>query len=155
MYSSKHVVWLCVCLVLQVHLHEQAGLVYVDSDGGCVTAWLSPSGTPLGLQVKAAGGVVLDPALKVGGATATDMDTWCMPVGQYAVTRDVVMFTRETLCSSSEARTKTWPMLCNSTRMFGHTARLRLDAPDAVPLMRCLWQSLATLCVHRHTESTV
>jgi hypothetical protein len=51
--------------ILQVHLHEHAGLVYVDSAGGCVTAWLTPSGTPLGLQVKAAGGVSLDPALKV------------------------------------------------------------------------------------------
>jgi hypothetical protein len=54
-----------LCLTTQVHLHEHAGLVYVDSDGGSVTAWLSPSGTPLGLQVKAAGGVSLDPALKV------------------------------------------------------------------------------------------
>lgn len=53
-----------LCL-LQVHLHEHAGLVYVDSDGGAVTAWLSPSGPPLGLQVKAAGGVSLDPALQV------------------------------------------------------------------------------------------
>lgn len=53
------------CPTSQVHLHEHAGLVYVDSDGGSVTAWLSPSGSPLGLQVKAAGGVCLDPALKV------------------------------------------------------------------------------------------
>lgn len=59
----------CLWLALQVHLHEQAGLVYVDSDGGSVTAWLSPSGPPRGLQVKAAGGVVLDPALKVSGVS--------------------------------------------------------------------------------------
>lgn len=64
--------WLLLCCwpcalphTAQVHLHEHAGLVYVDSDGGSVTAWLSPSGSPLGLQVKAAGGVCLDPALKV------------------------------------------------------------------------------------------
>lgn len=55
----------------QVHLHEQAGLVYVDSGGGSVTAWLSPQGGPLGLQVKAAGGVGLDPALKVGCVCVT------------------------------------------------------------------------------------
>lgn len=60
--ATNHIVPLCL---LQVHLHEHAGLVYVDSDGGAVTAWLSPSGPPLGLQVKAAGGVSLDPALQV------------------------------------------------------------------------------------------
>lgn len=58
---------------VKVHLHEHAGLVYVDSDGGSVTAWLSPSGTPLGLQVKAAGGVSLDPALKVTGEVGPTM----------------------------------------------------------------------------------
>lgn len=45
--------------------------MYVDSGGGSVTAWLSPQGGPLGLQVKAAGGVGLDPALKVGCVCVT------------------------------------------------------------------------------------
>ena len=62
---------------LQVHLHEQAGLVYVDSGGGTVTAWVSPAGSPLGLQVKAAGGVDLDPALKVGEKGCWEWGCWC------------------------------------------------------------------------------
>lgn len=131
----------CVCLVLQVHLHEQAGLVYVDSDGGCVTAWLSPSGTPLGLQVKAAGGVVLDPALKVCGTTvAHDACQW---VSMHGDGMDIRSSATKTLCSNSESQK------CDLT-MLGHTAQWPFDAPDASPtcaLSVCgrLWQ---LLCVH-------
>lgn len=46
-------------------MHEQARHVYVDSHGGCVEAWVSPSGAPLGLQVNAGGGISLDASLQV------------------------------------------------------------------------------------------
>jgi hypothetical protein len=50
--------------LLQVHLHEQFGNVFVDSCGGVVEAWVNPA-APVTLQVAAGGGIALDPALRV------------------------------------------------------------------------------------------
>jgi hypothetical protein len=65
-----HQRWLAISLcslpLLQVHLHEQFGNVFVDSCGGAVEAWVSPA-APVTLQVAAGGGIALDPALRVRG----------------------------------------------------------------------------------------
>lgn len=50
--------------MLQVHLHERCGQVVVQSGGGDVECWISPSASVV-LRVRAAGGMSVDPALKV------------------------------------------------------------------------------------------
>jgi hypothetical protein len=57
---------------MQVHLHERFGSCFLDSAGGDVELFISPSASVASLQVQAGGGIAIDPALKVSGElTAT------------------------------------------------------------------------------------
>jgi hypothetical protein len=62
-------------LLLQAHLQERFGSVFIDSSGGDVSIAIAP-GTEGTLQLQGRGGIAVDPALKVGEGTLREIFYW-------------------------------------------------------------------------------